>query len=220
MKEAARTTDPYSFLLEHSVITLGKFKLKSGRESPYFFNASRFSNGHLLKFLASLYAQQVAILCRVHNEKVDVIFGPAYKGISLAVAVAMELGAEWSANRKESKDHGEGGVNLGADMLGKNVLIVDDVITSGISIHEAHDFVIKNGGKVVGVVVAFDRMERGLDSAKSAAYEVVEKYGIPIYAPLNVENLKNYLQSISQPGDIHQQVVNDINNYLKNYGAL
>eukprot|EP00124_Ichthyophonus_hoferi_P000029 Ihof_evm29s1 gene=Ihof_evmTU29s1 len=149
--------------VKENALTFGEFTLKSGRKSPYFFNAGLFNTGKVIDNLGRYYAAAV-VDSKIEHE---VLFGPAYKGIPLAAATAISLARDFDMdtpycfNRKEAKDHGEGGNTVGASMRGKKVLIVDDVITAGTAIREAIEVITKAGGIPVGVVVCLDRQERG-----------------------------------------------------------
>ena len=155
-------TDFLNFVIQHEILRFGEFTLKSGRISPYFFNAGLFDTGEKLAFLASCYARAI-----VHSrQKFDVLFGPAYKGIPLVAATAMALATEhgvnkpYCFNRKEAKEHGEGGTIVGAELTGQ-VLIIDDVITAGTAVREAAEILTAAGAKLCGIAVAMDRQERG-----------------------------------------------------------
>ena len=150
------------FAVEHGVLQFGEFNLKSGRVSPYFFNAGLFNDGSALDKLSSFYAQAI-----IDSElEFDMLFGPAYKGIPLVAAVAMTLSRDhnrnypYAFNRKEVKKYGDGGQIVGATLSGK-VLIIDDVITAGTAINEAAEIISHTQGQMAGVVIAFDRQERG-----------------------------------------------------------
>jgi len=181
--------------LELGVLRFGEFKLKSGRLSPYFFNAGLFNSGHALAELGRSYAatiQQAGIEC-------DVLFGPAYKGIPLvattAVAMADRYGKSypWAFNRKEAKDHGEGGNIVGAPLRGR-VLIIDDVITAGTAIRESVDLIRAAGATPVGVVIALDRQELG-QTAQSAVQEVEQTLALPVTSILKLTDLIAHLQA-------------------------
>jgi len=180
--------------LTADALRFGQFTLKSGRLSPYFFNAGRFDSGSSMAQLALCYADAVDAA----GLKYDVVFGPAYKGIPLATAMACELAQRGrdlplSFNRKEVKDHGEGGQLIGADMTGKRVLIVDDVITAGTAIREAMAIIRAAGGIPSGIVVALDRQEIASDTdPRSAAQAVAEEAGIPVVAVATMADLLDF----------------------------
>jgi len=181
--------------IEYQALKFGEFKLKSGRLSPYFFNAGVFDSGWALATLGSVYAQSYI----EQSLQCDVLFGPAYKGIPLVSALAIALSSNhdldlpYAFNRKEAKDHGEGGVIVGAPLEG-DVLIVDDVITAGTAIREAVDIIHAEGGKATGVLIALDRQEKG-SGDKSAIQEVQDDYGIPVYSLITLSDLIDYLES-------------------------
>ena len=192
--------EPYqkSFInlsLNNQVLKFGAFKLKSRRISPYFFNAGLFCTGEAMHTLAKCYAQSIMD----SGIKFDVIFGPAYKGIPLSAAIAMELYSQhginvgYAYNRKEAKDHGEGGVLVGADMTHKKVLIIDDVITAGTAIVQSLDLLRDSAATVVGVSLALDRQEKGLTSEKSAIQEIRAKYGFPILSIISMSHIMDYI---------------------------
>ncbi|KAI9741656.1 MAG: orotate phosphoribosyltransferase [Cirrosporium novae-zelandiae] len=183
------------------VLYFGTFTLKSGRQSPYFFNAGLFHRADLLSSIATAYAR--TILAKISADPsftFDVLFGPAYKGIPLAVATASKLAEltpekfgniEFSFNRKEAKDHGEGGNIVGAALKGKKVLIVDDVVTAGTAAREAVGIIEKEGGKVIGMLVALDRMEKKEEHGdeRSAISEIGREYGIDVLSVLTLDDL-------------------------------
>ena len=169
--------------LARNVLCLGEFTLKSGRVSPYFFNAGRFDSGAALAELAQCYADALI----ASGLQFEMLFGPAYKGIPLATAVAVALAARGrdvpvAYNRKEAKNHGEGGNLIGAPMSGRRVLIVDDVITAGTAIRESLQLIASAGGRACGVLIALDRQERGQTGGRSAAQEVTAEFGLPVVA--------------------------------------
>jgi orotate phosphoribosyltransferase len=181
------------FALERQVLRFGEFKTKAGRLSPYFFNAGLFNDGEALRTLGQFYAK--AILASAIE--FDLLFGPAYKGIPLVTAAAIALAEHGRTlpicfNRKEAKDHGEGGVTIGAALAGR-VLIVDDVISAGTSVRESVDLIRGGGAVPAGVVIALDRMERGAGPL-SAVQEVRQTYQIPVVSIATLDDLVAYLQ--------------------------
>ncbi|MBP9714493.1 MAG: orotate phosphoribosyltransferase [Sterolibacterium sp.] len=181
------------FACQRGVLRFGEFKTKSGRLSPYFFNAGLFDDGDALAKLCTFYARTLL----ASKLEFDVLFGPAYKGIPLAAGTAMALAQQgrntpFCFNRKEAKDHGEGGVLVGAPLKGR-VLIIDDVITAGTSVRESVDIIKAAGAIPAGVVIALDRMECG-NGDLSAVQEVKVNYGIPVLAIANLTDLINYLR--------------------------
>ncbi len=199
--------------LNRQVIRFGEFILKSGRKSPYFFNAGLFNTGEDMLNLSRFYAAAI-IESKI---KFDVLFGPAYKGIPLATATAMSLASDYQYNtpycfnRKEAKNHGEGGNIVGAPLTG-NVLIIDDVITAGTAIREAIDIIEAAGAKPAGVVIALDREEKGQGNL-SAIQEVEAEYGIPVIAIIRLQHLAEYLH---RSGD--DKALEAINDYRARYG--
>ena len=184
--------DFIAFACEQGVLRFGEFKTKAGRLSPYFFNAGLFNDGAAMNRLCGFYAQ--AILAA--GLPCDTLFGPAYKGIPLVAGTAMALAQKghnlpFCFNRKEAKDHGEGGSLIGAPLAGR-VLIVDDVISAGTSVRESVELIRSAGAQPVGVVIALDRQERG-QGELSAVQEVERSYGIPVLAVANLADLIGYL---------------------------
>lgn len=180
------------FAVQQNVLRFGQFKTKAGRQSPYFFNAGLFNDGNALDRLSKFYAQ--AILAGARD--VDMLFGPAYKGIPLVAVTALALAQSgrnlpFAFNRKEAKDHGEGGNIIGAPLAGR-VLIIDDVISAGTSVRESVDIIRAAGATPAGVVIALDRMERG-SGTLSAVQEVERDYGIPVHAVATLDDLMTYL---------------------------
>lgn len=180
------------FALAQQVLCFGQFKTKAGRLSPYFFNAGLFNDGAALDRLAQFYAKAILASDLV----VDTLFGPAYKGIPLVASTAVALARAgqnlpFSFNRKEVKDHGEGGCIIGAPLRGR-VLIVDDVISAGTSVRESVEIIQAAGAQPVGVLIALDRMERGTGQL-SAVQEVERDYGIPVLAVASLADLLRYL---------------------------
>jgi len=186
--------DFIGFACERGVLRFGEFKTKSGRLSPYFFNAGLFNDGDALSRLCDFYARTIL----ASNIAFDILFGPAYKGIPLAAGTAMALAQAgrnlpYCYNRKEAKDHGEGGMLIGAPLKGR-VLIIDDVITAGTSVRESVDIIKAAGAVPAGVIIALDRMERGTGEL-SAVQEVERNYGIPVLSVANLVDLIDYLQA-------------------------
>lgn len=181
------------FAVQQKVLCFGEFQTKAGRLSPYFFNAGLFNDGDALRNLSQFYAQ--AIL--TSGIQFDVLFGPAYKGIPLAAGTAIALSEQgrnvpYCFNRKEAKDHGEGGTTVGARLQGR-VLIVDDVISAGTSVRESIELILAAGAEPCGVVIALDRMERG-QGELSAVQEVQRNYGTPVVSIATLDDLLGYLQ--------------------------
>ena len=185
--------DFISYALDCGVLKFGEFQLKSGRTSPYFFNTGLFNTGAQLGKLGHFYAQ--ALLQA--DIKVDVLYGPAYKGIPLvsatSIAYAQITGDDipFAFNRKEAKDHGEGGSLVGAPLFG-NVIILDDVITAGTSVRESVEIINQAHAKPAGVVIALDRQEKGLNDC-SAIQEVEAQFAMPVIAIINLANIIEYL---------------------------
>jgi orotate phosphoribosyltransferase len=182
------------FAIERGVLRFGEFKTKAGRLSPYFFNAGLFNDGQALRRLGQFYAK--AILSG--GVDFDLLFGPAYKGIPLVTAAAValdDLGCNVPIcfNRKEAKDHGEGGMTIGAALAGR-VLIVDDVISAGTSVRESVELIERSGARPCGVVIALDRMERG-SGEMSATQEVTQHYGMPVLSIATLDDLVTHLQT-------------------------
>lgn len=190
-----KTSSFVEFALECGALQFGEFTLKSGRQSPYFFNAGNFNDGAAIRQLGRFYAQ----LLLDTGLAFDMLFGPAYKGIPLATAVAIALDQDHGRsvgvafNRKEAKTHGETGTLIGAPMRG-DVVIIDDVITAGTAIRESVTLIKAAGARPVGVVVALDRQEKG-PKGKSAIQEVEQAYKIPVFAIAKLENLLEFARS-------------------------
>ncbi len=202
------------FAIQHDVLRFGKFTLKSGRISPYFFNSGQFDSGLSLARLGRYYA--AAILNS--GIEFDVLFGPAYKGIPLVAATAVALADEHNRdtpylfNRKETKDHGEKGKLIGASLQGK-VLIVDDVITAGTAIREVMSLIETSDAQTAGVVIALDREERGTGEL-SAIREVELAYGISVISVVKLCNIVNYLEI----HNVHPDTLEEVRKYQDNYG--
>lgn len=208
--------------IECQALKFGEFTLKSGRKSPYFFNLGLFNTGKLLSNLATAYA--IAII--QSDLKFDVIFGPAYKGIPLASIVCVKLAeiggtkfqnVRYAFNRKEAKDHGEGGNIVGASLEDKRVLIIDDVMTAGTAINEAFDIIKTAGGNVVGAIIALDRQEVvDLNDKErlSAVKAVSQRYNIPVLNVVSLSNVISYLETRMNPEEKER-----MEEYLQVYGA-
>ncbi|HTF14306.1 MAG TPA: orotate phosphoribosyltransferase [Burkholderiales bacterium] len=206
--------DFISFCIEQSVLKFGRFVMKSGRVSPYFFNAGLFNTGASLGRLAQFYAK--AILAS--GVEFDMLFGPAYKGIVLAAGAATALAREgrdvpFAFNRKEAKDHGEGGGLIGAPLAGR-VLIVDDVLTAGTAVRESFDLIEGHGAIVAGVVISLDRMERGQGNL-SAVREIEKRHGIPVIPIASLDDLMSWLEGHAE----FRQNLDAIRDYRKIYGV-
>ena len=212
------TTQPsfVQFALDRNVLQFGEFKLKSGRISPYFFNAGLFNTGADMARLGGYYAQSLM----TSSIEIDMLFGPAYKGIPIATATAIACAREYGVNlpvafnRKEEKDHGEGGTLMGAPIKGR-VAIIDDVITAGTAIRDAITRIHRAGGKVALVMVALDRQEQG-PHGKSAVQEVEHEFGIKV---LSVTTLDDLIEHVSRSGahDPGQQA--QLTAYRRAYGV-
>lgn len=182
------------FAIRVGALRFGNFKTKAGRASPYFFNAGLFNDGSRLRELAHFYARAAMD----SGIAFDMVFGPAYKGIPLACATAMALAefgrvVPYAFNRKESKDHGEGGLVVGAPLAGR-VLIIDDVMTAGTSVRESVSLILESGARLAGVIVALDRQEKGT-SSQSAAQEIRRAYGTPVSAIASLDDVLSMLKS-------------------------
>lgn len=203
------------FAIEQNVLRFGEFQTKAGRISPYFFNAGLFADGMSLRKLGEFYAKAIDAA----GIEYDVLFGPAYKGIPLvastAIALAgMERNVPYGFNRKEAKDHGEGGNIVGAPLRGR-ILIIDDVISAGTSVRESIELIRSHGASPAGVIIAIDRMERGLGNL-SAAQETMALYNIPVFAIATLDDLLAYLQTDAKM----EQYTLAIARYRATYGIL
>jgi len=189
----------FELAMDRGNLKFGEFELKSGRISPYFFNAGGFDDGRSLEVLSDCYADAII----ESKLDFDMLFGPAYKGIPLAAGIAIMLhnkhhrNTPYAYNRKEAKDHGEGGVLVGAQLKG-NVLITDDVISAGTSIRESIHWIQQAGASTCGVAIALDRQERG-KGEKSAAQEVTDEFDIPVISIAGLDDLIDFLDKQSVP---------------------
>lgn len=200
-------------------LRFGEFTLKSGRLSPYFFDAGRFHHGRALGELARHYAGVI----KTHVRPPFMLYGPAYKGIPLATAAALALAAEhnidapYAFNRKEAKDHGEGGALVGAPLAGR-VLIIDDVITAGTSIGESVAAIKAAGAEPHAVVIALDRRERAGEQNLSAAQQAARNYGVPVYSLIDLHDLVDYLERGAGDANLGQFAA-AIKTYRAQYGV-
>lgn len=206
--------------VESKALKFGSFTLKSGRTSPYFFNLGLFNSGKLLSNLASSYA--TAIISS--GIEFDVIFGPAYKGIPLAAITCAKLAeiggskyekVSYAFNRKEKKDHGEGGSIVGASLEGQRILIIDDVMTAGTAINEAFEIIKAENGTVVATIIALDRQERTADSQYSATQVVSKRYDIPVLSIVTLSDIISYLS-----GRISDDEKAQIEKYRADYAPI
>ncbi|HTH95332.1 MAG TPA: orotate phosphoribosyltransferase [Rhodocyclaceae bacterium] len=205
--------DFIAFAVEQQVLRFGEFTTKAGRKSPYFFNAGLFHDGAAMLKLCDLYAQAII----ASGLQFDVLFGPAYKGISLAAGTAMMLAQRgrntpYAYNRKEAKDHGEGGTLVGAPLKGR-VLVIDDVISAGTSVRESVELIRHSGAQLAGVTIALDRQERG-QGELSAVQEVEKGFGIPVIA---IATLSDLIAYISDSPDL-QRNLGAVTAYRTQYG--
>jgi orotate phosphoribosyltransferase len=203
------------FAIARGVLRFGEFTLKSGRLSPYFFNSGLFDDGAAIAELGRYYA------AAIHGSGLafDMLYGPAYKGIPLVVATAIALNdhhginCPYAFNRKEAKDHGEGGIIVGRALAGR-VLIIDDVISAGTSVRESVDIIRKAGATVAGAAISLDRQERGKQE-QSAIQEVETQFGIKVVSIANLDTLIRYLSARAELGPVLER----IEAYRKEYGA-
>jgi orotate phosphoribosyltransferase len=208
-------SDFLQFAIDAGVLKFGEFTLKSGRVSPYFFNAGLFNSGGHLARLGRFYAQAIV----ESGLDFDILFGPAYKGIPLASAAAIALfdhhgrDLPWCFNRKEAKDHGEGGNLVGAPLTGR-VLIVDDVITAGTAIRESLDIIGAAGARTTGVVIALDRQERG-KGKRSAIQEVEQDLGLSVINIVTLSEMQSFLAGKPE----FETALRDIDRYRDEYGV-
>jgi orotate phosphoribosyltransferase len=200
--------------LDYQVLRFGEFTLKSGRQSPYFFNAGLFNTGHALKILGECYAETMAS----NTIPADMLFGPAYKGIPLVSAAAVAMAARgknlpYAFNRKEAKDHGEGGVFVGAPIKG-NVVLIDDVITAGTAIRESVGLIQAAGAHVSGIVVLFDRQERIDNENVSAVQQLSMTLNVPVHALASFADVLALIEGQKE----YAEHVRSMREYQKIYG--
>lgn len=204
------------FALDCEALLFGEFKLKSGRISPYFFNGGQFNSGEKLSRLGEFYAHALID----HGLTVDVLYGPAYKGIPLVCSLAIALSSRhdrdlpYSFNRKEAKDHGEGGLLVGAVLQGR-VLIVDDVITAGTSINESVQIIQRENATPAGVLIALDRQER-MPNGQSAIGMAEQNYGIPVISIINFDNIYEFVSQMPEFSSFKPGIVD----YRRKFGLM
>ena len=202
--------------LELGVLRFGEFTLKSGRTSPYFFNAGLFNTGYAAAKLGRFYAAAIA----ESDVRFDMLFGPAYKGIPLATLTAASLAEQhdidvpYSFNRKEAKAHGEGGSIVGAALSG-DVLIVDDVITAGTAVREAYQIIAAAGARIAGLIISLDRQERG-QGPYSAVQELKQSLGIPVISIVQLDDLIDILEESSE----YERHLEPVLAYRRQYGVI
>ena len=202
--------------IQIGALKFGEFELKSGRVSPYFFNMGLFSTGQAIKNIGDFYASAL----EESNLAFDMLFGPAYKGIPLTSVLSASLfmnhdkDVPFVYNRKEKKDHGEGGQIVGSSLSGK-IVIVDDVITAGTAIKEASQIIREAGAEISGIIIAIDRQEKGAGEY-SAVQEVSSKLGVPVISIVNLDQILAFVKNSSSELEDH---VEAIENYRKEYGA-
>lgn len=219
--------DFIDFALTTKVLRFGEFKTKAGRLSPYFFNAGLFNTGSTLNRLGDFYARKILEKTGDGTLKFDMLFGPAYKGIPLVATVAINLAEKgldlpWAFNRKEKKDHGEGGTIIGSPLQGR-VLIVDDVISAGTSVRESIDIIRAAGAEPAGVAIAIDRMERGGNADNltetSAVQDVEASFHIPVVSIASLDSLLNFMRSGSDAARSVAGYAEAVAAYRSRYGA-
>lgn len=203
-----------AFAIAKEVLRFGEFKTKAGRSSPYFFNAGLFNDGESLMKLGQFYAAAI----QESGIEFDMLFGPAYKGITLVASIAIAFAKNghnipYAYNRKEAKDHGEGGVIVGSPLQGR-VLIIDDVISAGTSVRESVQMIAAYGANACGVAIAIDRQEKGVGEL-SAVQEVIQSNQIPVCAIANLNDLMGYLQNHA---DLAHNL-HSVSNYRQIYGV-
>ncbi len=218
-KNAAQALVEFSIKIGSLELLPAGRTLKSGRVSPYFFNSGLFCDGSALEFLGSSYAEVIASSAIPY----DVVFGPAYKGIPLAVTTAIHLArkglaSDYTFNRKEAKGHGEGGLLVGASLAGKRVIIADDVITDGASKREAKETIEAAGGTVVAVVIAFDRQERGIGTL-SALKEFEQTFETPVLAAATLSDLIDVIEATANAHPERGEILPKILAYRSEFGA-
>lgn len=206
--------------IDSQALKFGEFTLKSGRISPYFFNLGHFNSAQVMSALGTAYAETIIN----SGIEFDVLFGPAYKGIPVAAITVVKLAelgkedkwkkVEYAFNRKEKKDHGEGGNIVGSSLEGKKVLIVDDVITAGTAINEAYELIAQAKGIVSGIVIALDRREKTVDSPQSAVQNVAKRYNVPVISIVGLDDIIAFAKDRLSQDQLAAMVA-----YKKTFGA-
>jgi orotate phosphoribosyltransferase len=205
-----------AFAIDNNVLRFGEFTLKSGRQSPYFFNAGLFSNGHALARLGQFYAAAI----NASGLHFDRLFGPAYKGIPLVASTAIALAEQhqqdypFTFNRKEVKDHGEGGLLIGAPLSGGRVLLIDDVISAGTAIRESMEILQAQGAQLAGIMIALNRQELGQGN-RSAIEEIETEWGIQVLSIVTLDDVMTYLAL----KDGYDSVLKAMANYRAEFGV-
>lgn len=213
------SSDFIQLALSNNVLKFGEYVLKSGRISPYFFNAGLLATGEMLSLLANGYAEALAKQVEQSPSDELVIFGAAYKGIPFVAATAQALwknhgiNAHWGYNRKEAKDHGEGGNLVGADVNGKAVWVLDDVITAGTAMREVIEILDAAGATVAGIIVALDRKERGQNEL-SAIQELAQSLQVPVQALVDIDDIIDYVAQRDEPSQLAK-----MHHYREQYGV-
>jgi len=208
------------FVIESNVLRFGEFTLKSGRKSPYFFNSGLFNTGKQLSELGKFYAEALV----QSDIDYDVIFGPAYKGIPLVSSLSIALSnnhnldVPYSFNRKESKDHGEGGILVGSELNG-NILIVDDVISAGTSVRESYKIIKDNSANPSAVLIALDRQEKG-EGNKTTIDEITEDLGLEVRSIISLSDIIEYIDLLSKTDSSKVEMLERIREYKKIYGDI
>jgi orotate phosphoribosyltransferase len=221
-----RTKEDFiTFLIEHDILTFGEFITKSGRKTPYFINTGNYNNGQRLSAISEFYAEEI----HENFKNATMLFGPAYKGIPLVSVVSLKLFEKYKVNlsiafnRKEAKDHGEGGIIVGHKPSERDkVVIVEDVVTSGISISESIEILKSNGNpQILGAVISVDRMERG-KGKKTAIQELQEEFGIKIIPIITIKDILDFLSSREIPkySQNQSELVKKMIEYLKENSPL
>lgn len=203
--------------IECDVLSFGEFTLKSGRVSPYFFNAGNFDSGKALAVLGECYADAIV----ASEIDFDLLFGPAYKGIPLVATTAAALSNKYQRNypicfnRKEAKDHGEGGTIVGAELRGKRALVLDDVITAGTAVQEVVKLLEASNATLAGVLVGLDRQEKTVDADNSAMQQLASEFGVPVFSIVTLADIRDYLSTRIS----NQQLLVRVDEYRKQYGV-
>ena len=207
-------------MVDQGVLRFGEFELKSGRRSPYFFNLGAISDGPALQALGEYYAGAIAAA----GLECDVLFGPAYKGIPIAVAASVAaarrgINLAVAFDRKEAKDHGEGGVLVGAELSGRRVVLVDDVVTDGATKQEGAQLIAASGGELVGVVVGLDRQET-IGDGETAVARLQSRLGVPVYSVLTLEDVVSWLDGLVAAGELGPALAKSVKAYRNRFCVL